>query len=85
MHSGELEVLQLDKNRYILKVSAEVCSMILSPSLVGEAIGMGADQLVDVKVASHTKLDSHADMTVVGKIVCASRNRKLLCHLVHSP
>ena len=43
--------------------------MILSPSLVGEAIGMGADQLVDVKVASHTKLDSHADMTVVGKKV----------------
>lgn len=71
MHSGALESLQSDKNKFLFKGTAEVCARIHSLVAVGDALGVEDLHYTDGKIVevSRTELDSHANMPVVGRNV----------------
>ena len=62
MNLGVLEAMEADRNRYLFKASAKICLIIVS--------GVSDTQdMNDRAEESHTELDSHANMPVVGKHV----------------
>lgn len=63
MYSGLTEALQSDKNRYLFRGSATVCSLIA----MSDAIDDEMQDVGDGGTESRTELDSHANMPVVGR------------------